>query len=294
MRNLIGNIDYNNFIEYHFEKMFLVSYEENPDFKNLISKDDISNLIQFYNLGKGDVRLVKKEKIIPFGEYGRNVRGNLVINPEIVHQHIRKGATLVVNDIGRFFKSILTMQSSLSNHLLSRIQVNAYFTPIDSFGFGHHYDGHDVIIIQQHGLKCWEIFKSRMDKNVSKHGDFKKAIGSEYLHLKETIKATPGNIIYIPSGLVHKAWTEEESSLHISIGIHPINREDILQKFVEDFCQKYYRNSSSLSKLTLNNENDNFITEFKDFIDINWNDYVVTSINDLKTEFKAKNKSYFL
>ncbi|MCL4675526.1 MAG: hypothetical protein KJZ59_05775, partial [Pararhodobacter sp.] len=52
---------------------------------------------------------------------------------------------------------------ALESVLSCDLQTNIYLTPDNAQGFRTHYDSHDVIVLQTHGSKTWNIYESPLE-----------------------------------------------------------------------------------------------------------------------------------
>jgi lysine-specific demethylase/histidyl-hydroxylase NO66 len=108
----------------------------------------------------------------------------------------RRGATLVLQSLQRTWPPLIEWCCALEDQLGWPVQANAYLTPAGQRGLDRHADGHDVLALQLHGGKRWE---------VDGLGEF---------------SMTAGDVLYIPAGTEHVAATERDPSLHLTVGIH--------------------------------------------------------------------------
>ena len=99
------------------------------------------------------------------------------------------------------------------------VQANAYVTPPGAQGFAVHEDEHDVFVLQSHGSKNWQVY-GRQDGPP----------GPEPIVRAEL---RPGDSLYIPGGFPHAASTQEESSVHVTIGILAVTGLSVLREVVK-------------------------------------------------------------
>jgi ribosomal protein L16 Arg81 hydroxylase len=109
------------------------------------------------------------------------------------------------------------------NHL---VVPNLYLSPKNSQGLLAHYDTHDVFVLQIEGSKNWQVYPT--PQPVPLLGSFQPIIPQENLP-KPLIEVTleAGDLLYMPRGFIHQATTGEPSSLHITIGIYPVQWHDL-------------------------------------------------------------------
>lgn len=107
------------------------------------------------------------------------------------------GFTLVIDGISTLCSAWARVARLL--HLASgtRVSVNVYITPAYSSGFVRHSDPHDVLVVQLHGRKCWNIERIPQQRILE-----------------------PGDILAIPFGCAHEAKASDEPSIHVTLGMH--------------------------------------------------------------------------
>lgn len=123
------------------------------------------------------------------------------------------GASLVLQGLHRYWPPLTEMVRQLELVLGHPCQANAYLTPPGSQGFAQHRDTHDVFVFQTHGHKHWQIVED----------------GSE-----REIVMEPGLCMYLPTGTPHSARSQDEASLHVTIGINRITWRELLRRRTEE------------------------------------------------------------
>ena len=88
--------------------------------------------------------------------------------------------------------------------------------------------------MQISGKKCWKLFDSPFPLPLSNQ-PISKEDSSRYLTEipKAEIELSPGDLLYIPRGYVHDAFTKDTSSIHITLGLFPNKRIDLLKIIIE-------------------------------------------------------------
>ena len=70
---------------------------------------------------------------------------------------VRNGRTAIVNQIDQYDAGLAALCEDLERAVGTRVSVNCYVSYGTAEGFGAHWDGHDVIILQLAGSKFWEL-----------------------------------------------------------------------------------------------------------------------------------------
>jgi mannose-6-phosphate isomerase-like protein (cupin superfamily) len=132
-----------------------------------------------------------------------------VVDPAKVVARLNDGATLVMQSLHRTSASVGAFVTQLQDELSHPVQANAYLTPPSAVGLAEHHDLHDVLAVQLHGSKCWWI----------------DGLGDVTMH--------PGDVMYVPRGVRHRAETTTETSLHLTLGIIRVTARQVIDRILE-------------------------------------------------------------
>jgi bifunctional lysine-specific demethylase and histidyl-hydroxylase NO66 len=181
----------------------------------LLSLDRIDEIISDSELPPSALTMAQSGAPVPASEY---TYASGIIDRGAVLDTFRNGATIVLPQLHFADARLYTFCLALEREFGARIQTNIYLTPPGNSGFGIHYDDHDVFVLQVSGRKKWEIYGQR-DGLPYKGEGFRKN-EHETGELRDTFIMEPGECLYVPRGLAHRAETEgDEASLHITVGI---------------------------------------------------------------------------
>jgi mannose-6-phosphate isomerase-like protein (cupin superfamily) len=133
-----------------------------------------------------------------------------VIDPARVAELVADGATLVLQSLHRTRSSVGRFATELEAEASHPVQANAYLTPAGAAGLAPHADRHDVLVLQLHGTKAWDV----------------EGLGG--------ITLGPGDTLYIPAGCEHRAETQASASLHLTIGLLRVTHRAVLERLVRD------------------------------------------------------------
>ena len=117
------------------------------------------------------------------------------------------------------------------------VQANAYLTPAVARGFAPHYDTHDVFVIQLAGSKHWTVHPPTLEVESgldewTQHRDAVAAAATEPPAYDGILE--PGDVLYLPRGWIHLAQAGAETSLHLTLGIHPYTERHVLDAVVAE------------------------------------------------------------
>lgn len=191
-------------------------------FAPLLPWDELNRILEQHALEPPRLRLVRSGAWIDprsYTEYrhrGGQARPRLSAKP--LTDHLRDGATLIVNDIDGLHAPLTALAESLERHFGVPVGINAYAGWGTSHGFDLHADDHDAFILQVSGSKRWLIYGS----------------GS----LSDTATPPPdplwdqtlrdGDLLYIPRGWRHAAIPLNEPCLHLTVSVANPSAADLL------------------------------------------------------------------
>jgi len=163
--------------------------------------------------------------------------------------------TLVLNDIQDDYLTLKSLCRDIGQTLGVSSHINAYITPEDSQGFFPHYDSHDVLIVQLHGSKNWTI-QNDLPQLVTKRtiqATFDRCANNS---MQVTLKK--GNALYIPRGQIHAAKTGSQNSIHLTIGLYPVEISEVLAEMIQMSTYKSasFRQRIDISKDTRESYNE--------------------------------------
>jgi ribosomal protein L16 Arg81 hydroxylase len=211
------------FDEYWDRKPLFVSRSEQNYYSNLFSRENIADIIYFSKIKQSDIELHKNGQKISYNFSTENIQ---IDDMNEIYQQYYNGSTLILRELHRCWKPTLDLCRSIESILNHRAQVNMYLTPKNSQGFPPHFDTHGVFILQVQGFKIWKIYDTfdAFTLPIREQG-----ISSDQLDkpLYEIVLKA-GDLLYIPSGYVHEAFTSESSSLHLTLGILAYRWLDLL------------------------------------------------------------------
>jgi hypothetical protein len=118
------------------------------------------------------------------------------------------GATVVLQGLHRYWPPLTGLVRDLELALGHPCQANAYLTPPGAQGFARHSDTHDVFVFQTHGRKQWQIVDGGEEREI----------------LLE-----PGLVMYLPTGTPHSARSQDETSLHVTVGVNQVTWRQLLR-----------------------------------------------------------------
>ncbi|AUC16929.1 hypothetical protein BTO06_18030 [Tenacibaculum sp. SZ-18] len=223
-----------DFISDFWENKFLYNKRKNKEyFKDIFSIQDFDSILEYGQPKGSNLRVVKNQEPLISSKYENN-DGSLNLNQ--LYVCYADGYTIVVNEINKYCKPINNLVHNMRQELSHDVTANAYLTPVNQKALAPHYDTHDVFVLQISGKKHWNFYDDANYKTPLLNS-FQPIFQEGQLSGKKEVTIEAGDLMYIPRGLPHEAYTTDESSLHLTIGIYPTQHVDLLSKAVQSLAQ---------------------------------------------------------
>jgi lysine-specific demethylase/histidyl-hydroxylase NO66 len=158
---------------------------------------------------------------------GKPVTG--VGDPGRIYDEFHNGATIVLQSLQRTWPPLGAFCRSLELELTHPVQANAYLTPPGERGLGVHHDTHDVFVLHLAGRKRWRVYEPVTDKPLA---DQTWSADEATTPLLLDVELSPGDVLYMPRGFPHAAWSQDEIAAHLTIGLLTFGVQDVLQELV--------------------------------------------------------------
>ena len=221
------------FAQHHWGRAPLLSRAADlpGGFADLLDAAAVDELVSRRGLRTPFLRMARDGSVLPAARFTRGGGAGASIGDQAADDKVlaamADGATLVLQALHRSWPPLVDFGARLAAELGHPVQVNAYITPPDNQGFAPHYDVHDVFVLQVSGRKRWTIHPPVVDHPLDnqpweQHRDAVTARAAESPAL-DTVLA-PGDALYLPRGTIHAAQALGETSIHLTVGVHPITR----------------------------------------------------------------------
>lgn len=226
------------FAELHWGRRPLLSPAEQlpRDFADLFSVAAADELLSRRGLRTPFIRLAKNGAIVDTARYtgGGGVGAQVAdqVADDRVLELFLDGHSIVLQGLHRLWPPIIEFAGALGTDLGHPVQVNAYITPRSSTGFAAHYDVHDVFVLQISGEKRWRIHEPvHLDPLRTQPWEQRKAAVQAQAGGTPALEAVlrPGDALYLPRGYLHAAEALHGVSVHLTVGVHPVTRHDIVE-----------------------------------------------------------------
>ena len=209
--------DAQTFVEKVWASRIHIHHARPEDLVGLLSLGDVDKLLTGSALRTPALRVAQDGQVLPSSRFTRHapIAGSPLtglVDGRKALDLFDGGATIVLQGLHRYWPPLTTLIRELEAELGHPCQANAYLTPPGSQGFALHKDTHDVFVFQTHGRKQWEV-----------HDD-------EGAH---EVTMEPGVSMYLPTGTPHAARTQQEVSLHVTLGINQVTWRQTVGRIVD-------------------------------------------------------------
>lgn len=210
--------------------------ELGSDYSDLFSGSAVDELVSERGLRTPFLRMAKDGAIQPAASFTRGGGAGAGVTDQAADDKvlavIADGSTLVLQGLHRTWPPLVDFGARLADELGHPIQINAYITPPQNQGFAPHYDVHDVFVLQVSGHKHWTVHRPVVEDPLDNQpfGGFKAEIAERVTEaaLIDTVLA-PGDALYLPRGTIHSAQALGETSIHLTVGVHPLTRYQLVR-----------------------------------------------------------------
>jgi ribosomal protein L16 Arg81 hydroxylase len=228
LENVLAPITLETFFNDYWEKQPLIISDRSPHhYDPLITLKDVEDLIYYGAQGTNDIKLVKGRQPT-YTNYIREKTPATVM----AYEAYTAGYTVVVNNLSARHPNIAAFTRALEDVFNSPTKVNSYLTPPDSQGFDAHYDTHDVFILQLTGSKQWFVYDTIPDR-LPLEGRSRPITPNELPEKpKYDFTLRTGELLYMPRGVIHYANTTNDSSLHLTVGVHVTRWAEVLTRAI--------------------------------------------------------------
>ncbi len=232
LEKLLGISHQDFFSIYHKKEHLFVPKASSQDFDDALNLSDIETFMATVPLKHGQVKLINYNRR-PWADQfltleGDHVASNIIDIKKLLSL-LGQGTTAILEDLGKYIPKLRSFCTQMANELGVRLQANIYITPPNSQGFKVHVDEHDVFVLQLFGKKNWQLYEGLVEYPTKSLIQSLKEFSEEDHKKAADIEMCPGDLLYIPHGMYHDASTNSEASIHITLGVLPRRRSEILK-----------------------------------------------------------------
>lgn len=224
---LLNGISVEKFFTEYFEKKPTILHNDPSKFQQLISVEQIRELVISGKFAYGKDLDVTKYSVAS-GRSTRNGEAGSVAGREAWDQVTKSGCSLRLLRPQEHTDALWHLCALLEGFLGCVVGANAYLTPTSSQGFAPHFDDIDAFVCQVSGQKRWRVYAPRGDgHDVLPRASSVDFTAEEMKGVKVVYDEvlSPGDLLYLPRGTIHQAEClqsdggapVESGSLHVTI-----------------------------------------------------------------------------
>jgi hypothetical protein len=225
---VLGQMEIEEFYSTYWQKTFVRFPSRSSYLRSLVSENVFQMLDGCISpeqdvpyLVPSDARLLKRVRG-PDGEWWSGSPQNISrVNSSVARHYFSRGFSLILNKLNYHSGPVAELCQDWGHVFGFVTDGNLYFTPPGAQAFESHFDWMETFVLQLAGSKVWRLYASQLDF-PRPDLKFKPTLAS----LGEPIASfvmTPGDVLYMPSGVIHEAYVpsfaEAESSLHLTLGV---------------------------------------------------------------------------
>lgn len=218
------------FFEDHFEQSVCHVARRDADYyAELLSFDDIDRVINQRAVKASSIRLAKADSGLQERPKFMSDGG---LDPAKLFSHYADGWSIILSQLDHHVPALGRLCQRLTLAFSSRFQTNIYVTPKSAAGFRAHYDTHDVFVLQVSGSKRWRTYAKRPVTLPLRSQPYQSELVGELGEVDKEWVLAPGDMLYLPRGVLHDAVSLDEPSLHITTGMLGYTWADLLLEAV--------------------------------------------------------------
>jgi ribosomal protein L16 Arg81 hydroxylase len=144
-----------------------------------------------------------------------------------VQQSFLRGKTVILTAVQHRWPPAAALCRSLEAFFGCPVHANMYLTPPGAQGFDAHFDGHEVFVLQLEGTKHWRFYGSGREWPLP---DEDGPVALDRLGpVTQEVFVQPGDMLYMPRGYIHEAFTSDKASMHLTVGVKVYRMVDLIR-----------------------------------------------------------------
>jgi len=250
LQRLLSTIGEDAFFRDYWEKQPLFVHRNEPGFYDgLLSTADVEHVIAFSRPKFADWGALSGEK----PREASFVQGWPADRPMSVGGHYPgvaelgraygRGKTVIIMAMQQRWMPIAGLCRTLEATFHCNVHANMYLTPPGAQGFDVHFDTHEVLVLQLEGEKTWRLYGAPRSLPLVED---KLNVSRDQLGPPREVHLKMGDLLYIPRGFAHEAFTSGVRSLHLTIGINVYRWVDLIHEALDDLSRRDVRFRGSL------------------------------------------------
>jgi hypothetical protein len=139
---------------------------------------------------------------------------------------LREGRSLVASGLERLVPELACWAWQQGRALEATLDVGAVLTPPHAAAFAPHADADDVLVLQLEGRKHWQWARGEAGPRPQHHRELAEAAFTAAAPHEAVL--APGDLLFLPGGLPHRAFTAHAATLQLTVTLQPYRWLDLL------------------------------------------------------------------
>ena len=240
---LIAPVAEDEFFATYYDRQYLhVRAPQDDKFADVMSWDILTSMLNMTSIwSPTSLGVFLDNTAIPAAQYcrpavDRNHQQGFQPDAAKVIGWLRRGASLVANDVDTLWPGTAAAADALEQRLGGKVQSNLYCSRYQHQAFDTHFDTHDVYALHVAGEKVWRIYEGRLENPIA--NETFKSLGPDYHSqhrgaVAAEVTLRPGDLLYIPRGQYHDALASSDGVIHLTFGVTHIIGFDVLSLLFE-------------------------------------------------------------
>lgn len=164
---------------------------------------------------------------------GRTIATGARADAAYIYGLFRQGLSLRFFGVHRFLPRVAGFAAKLNAALGVPVNANIYLAPPKGQGLGLHQDLMDVFVVQCSGSKTWRLYAREPSAGEREGRPRMKEPApriDEPVPCHREVEMTPGDILYLPTGIRHRAAAPTGESLHLSFSVRTLTGADLARR----------------------------------------------------------------
>jgi ribosomal protein L16 Arg81 hydroxylase len=152
-----------------------------------------------------------------------------------LRQVFAQGKSVIIRSMQHRWPAIASLCRNLEAVFHCPVHANLYLTPPAAQSFEPHLDTHEVFALQIDGAKQWRLYGPAANLPLAED---KMMLPRARLGSPREVRLEAGDLLYIPRGHAHEAFTTDSSSLHLTVGVNVYRWADLLHQALAEVTRR--------------------------------------------------------
>jgi hypothetical protein len=145
------------------------------------------------------------------------------------------GFSLVIMHVDQAWLPLARLLREIETDLLNPLDTVLFYSPPSVQGAPPHFDPYDNYILQIFGEKKWKIYRPKIILPLNRQ---LRSVSDEALGEAVELTMRPGDLLYVPRGVIHEASSGAGASMHLTLYNYAYRWRDLLCDVVERLAEQ--------------------------------------------------------